>query len=673
MKILTPFQIALTVLFVSLLLRPTAMAQTDSFTYQGRLERNGTPYTGTASMRLAIVDAASAGAELAFTFGAYPVVNGQFTVTFSSVPASVFNGAPRWINIGVDDPDVAGLLYVNLTPRQPVTATPYAMRANVASSVSGTVASTQITGNLPASQISGNLPASQISGNLPTSQLSGTINPSVFATGTATATLTFSPAAGAPFAVGNTTKVVNLNSDLLDGLDSTAFLQRTGGTMLNTTKVTSLNSDLLDGLDSTAFLATAGGTVTGNLSLAAPAILDFGSTTRQNINLWGGGDFGIGVQTATMYQRTNTNFAWYQGGVHNDALFSPGGGSNLMTLSNSLLTIRPGVNNSNAGQGPIRLAFGDAYVSTGDPYVWIGESDTDDQMDIRADKISMFTRTGTGTSLSFGATTGQHLILFENGADTYGMGVQSNYEYFRTGENFAWYKDGVHSEVAGSAGGGSTLMTLGATGELEVRGAENGYALRNRDNAANRWVMYSRNSGGTDQLAFYSQSGGGDVAALSPNGDMYLVGALSTTVLTIRGGADVAEPFEMSQPEELEPGSVVIIDDEHPGKLKQSTQSNDTRVAGIISGAGGVKPGLRLHQDGVLEGDHHVALSGRVYVKADTSGGRIKPGDLLTTSDTPGHATKVTDHERSQGAILGKAMTALDEGSGLVLVLVTLQ
>jgi len=68
-----------------------------------------------------------------------------------------------------------------------------------------------------------------------------------------------------------------------------------------------------------------------------------------------------------------------------------------------------------------------------------------------------------------------------------------------------------------------------------------------------------------------------------------------------------------------------------------------------------------------------VALTGRVYVQADTSNGAIKPGDLLTTSGTPGRAMKVSDHVRAQGAILGKAMTALNEGKGLVLVLVTLQ
>ena len=74
-----------------------------------------------------------------------------------------------------------------------------------------------------------------------------------------------------------------------------------------------------------------------------------------------------------------------------------------------------------------------------------------------------------------------------------------------------------------------------------------------------------------------------------------------------------------------------------------------------------------------MEGGKNVALSGRVYVQADSGNGSIRPGDLLTTSLTPGYAMKVTDHRKAQGAILGKAMTGLDHGKGMVLVLVTLQ
>ena len=151
----------------------------------------------------------------------------------------------------------------------------------------------------------------------------------------------------------------------------------------------------------------------------------------------------------------------------------------------------------------------------------------------------------------------------------------------------------------------------------------------------------------------------------------YIEGNASVKALTIRGGADVAEPFAM--PEGIAKGSVVVIDDAHAGELKLSGRAYDTRVAGIVSGANGINPGIALHQEGALEGGQEVALSGRVYARADATYGAIKPGDLLTTSATPGHAMRVTDYARAQGAILGKAMSSLEVGKGMVLVLVTLQ
>ena len=129
----------------------------------------------------------------------------------------------------------------------------------------------------------------------------------------------------------------------------------------------------------------------------------------------------------------------------------------------------------------------------------------------------------------------------------------------------------------------------------------------------------------------------------------------------------------MTEGEEIVAGSVVVIDDENPGALKLSGRAYDRRVAGVVSGAGGVKPGLTMNQSRVLQDGKNVALTGRVYVKATAANGPIKPGDLLTSSDIPGHAMKVTDFDRAHGAVIGKAMDSLDEGSGLVLVLVSLQ
>jgi len=152
-------------------------------------------------------------------------------------------------------------------------------------------------------------------------------------------------------------------------------------------------------------------------------------------------------------------------------------------------------------------------------------------------------------------------------------------------------------------------------------------------------------------------------------------GTVSVKTLTIEGGADLSEGFNVSAPEDrVEPGMVVVIDPDNPGKLAISERAYDRKVAGVVSGAGGVKPGMIMGQSGTMaDGEHPVALTGRVWAWCDASTGAIEPGDQLTTSPTPGHAMKVTSHERAMGATIGKAMSPLASGKGLVLVLVSLQ
>lgn len=75
--------------------------------------------------------------------------------------------------------------------------------------------------------------------------------------------------------------------------------------------------------------------------------------------------------------------------------------------------------------------------------------------------------------------------------------------------------------------------------------------------------------------------------------------------------------------------------------------------------------------NGVASGATPVALTGRVYCYVDADFAPVRPGDLLTTSATPGHAMKA-DPAQAAGATIGKAMTALESGKGLVLVLVNL-
>jgi len=149
-----------------------------------------------------------------------------------------------------------------------------------------------------------------------------------------------------------------------------------------------------------------------------------------------------------------------------------------------------------------------------------------------------------------------------------------------------------------------------------------------------------------------------------------VVGKARVDVLQITG-ADLAEKFPVSEP--VKPGMVVVIDPDHPGQLRLSRTAYDRRVAGVVSGANDLPAGAILGHLPGLDDAPPIALTGRVWVYCDFAGGAIEPGDMLTTSNTPGHAMKVTDYSAGQGAIIGKAMTSLEAGQGLVLVLVSLQ
>jgi hypothetical protein len=241
--------------------------------------------------------------------------------------------------------------------------------------------------------------------------------------------------------------------------------------------------------------------------------------------------------------------------------------------------------------------------------------------------------------------------------------------------NLEMYQGSTLVGTLASHSGGSWLQTWDELGNLtaiigsssgvggfcELHNAAGAVGLRLDGDDAGGGLVVIRNAAG--------------VATITLDGDLSGDGRVITQELQITGGSDLSEQFDINPTDgELEPGMIVCIDPRHPGELIPSGKAYDSTVAGVISGAGGVKPGMLMGQQGTkANGKHPVALTGRVYALADASHGAIKPGDMLTTSDTAGHAMRVTDHAHAQGAIIGKAMTSLDEGKGLVLVLVTLQ
>lgn len=135
--------------------------------------------------------------------------------------------------------------------------------------------------------------------------------------------------------------------------------------------------------------------------------------------------------------------------------------------------------------------------------------------------------------------------------------------------------------------------------------------------------------------------------------------------------ADCAEEFDVAESEGIEPGTVVILD--HEGKLQQSKEAYDKKVAGVISGAGGYKPGIVLDRKHSQDNRMSVALMGKAYCQVDAEYSPIEAGDLMTTSATPGHAMKAGDPLRAFGAVIGKALRSQKEGRGLLPILIALQ
>jgi hypothetical protein len=135
---------------------------------------------------------------------------------------------------------------------------------------------------------------------------------------------------------------------------------------------------------------------------------------------------------------------------------------------------------------------------------------------------------------------------------------------------------------------------------------------------------------------------------------------------------DCAEDFNVADPKQAEPGTVMVVGPD--GALHQSQLAYDKRVAGVVSGAGLFKPGIVLgKQSGTDLSRKAIALLGKTFCKVDASHAPIEVGDLLTTSEIPGHAMKAADPLRAFGAVIGKALLPLAAGQGLIPILIALQ
>jgi hypothetical protein len=123
-----------------------------------------------------------------------------------------------------------------------------------------------------------------------------------------------------------------------------------------------------------SYLSFAAGTITGEygfysgsgynnyfngpVSVTGSNALDFGSTTRQMLNLWST-QYALGVQSSTLYMRTGAGWAVYRGGTHSNTQWDPGSGGVELLRQNNLGALQI-TTTSAVGQEAFKILQNDA-------------------------------------------------------------------------------------------------------------------------------------------------------------------------------------------------------------------------------------------------------------------------------------------------------------------------
>jgi hypothetical protein len=223
------------------------------------------------------------------------------------------------------------------------------------------------------------------------------------------------------------------------------------------------------------------------------------------------------------------------------------------------------------------------------------------------------------------------------------------------------------------------VLDLGAEGnEGDLRLIDADGEFRFHFDAGNQ-LFWVRDGSGREVLRFDGTNSLLRIGALGNEGDVHVLDNAGVASIQLDGGsgdiilrnADCAEEFDVAGDDLVQPGTVVVLDDD--GAVRPSRRAYDRRVAGIVSGAGDLRPAIVLDRRRGPRPRVPVAVMGKAFCRVDATHGAVEVGAALTTSPTPGHAMAATDPVRAAGAIVGKALRRLDEGVGLVPVLVTLR
>ncbi|WP_299918374.1 hypothetical protein [uncultured Roseobacter sp.] len=228
-----------------------------------------------------------------------------------------------------------------------------------------------------------------------------------------------------------------------------------------------------------------------------------------------------------------------------------------------------------------------------------------------------------------------------------------------------------NASLGGSAGDGDLLLrdTGGAT-RVHLSASDQRLEIRDADGAITSMM------GGDANIRVGTNGRSGNVYLYPRGADDIFDNTQATIELNADAGdivlsnGDCAEEFRLATDAAVEAGQVVRLTKD--GGVRATTRAYDSRVAGVVAGAGGLRPGIVLGRAQAGETSARVALMGQVYCWADAEPGEIEIGDILVSGSRFGHAMRASDPAKAFGAMIGKAMEPLACGTGLIRVLVNI-
>jgi hypothetical protein len=320
------------------------------------------------------------------------------------------------------------------------------------------------------------------------------------------------------------------------------------------------------------------------------------------------------------------------------------------------------------------------FVGNGNSFHWWGTTPTNNAEPIERMRLDKDGNLGIGTAsptaaagytaLSLNNSTGTLVDFMTNSALKARLQSDGTTFYFNNLANgpIQIYTNNAE-RMRIDAGGNIGIGTTSPVYSLDVNGGVNGFRAKAASALANDTIATFENNSAIQMIV--RANGNVGIGTTSPANKLHVAGSITVDGNINAKYQDVAEWVESSQ--ELAAGIVVILDPAKSNQVIASTQSYDSRVAGVIS----VQPGIALGEN--REGRVLVASSGRVKVKVDATNGPIQIGDLLVTSDKEGVAMKSVPVEiagvriHRPGTLIGKALEPLAQGAGEILVLLSLQ